>query len=154
MCKRITLIANRRGVSRIMATEVLHTISPSTNQTILTRESLSSKDVALLPAIAAQSFNGIRILPLEQRQAIIRKALQLIIDKKDVLARELTEQIGRPIAYTAKEIDTAVSRGDYLLNISGEALKDTDGEPEPGFKRFIKKAPIGPVLILFAWNVG
>lgn len=60
--------------------------------------------------------------------------------------------MGRPIAYTAKEITTAVARGEYLLKISSDALKDTEGEPQQGFKRYIRKAPIGPVLILFAWN--
>ena len=62
--------------------------------------------------------------------------------------------MGRPIAYTAKEVTTAVARGEYLLKISGECLKDTVGESEKGFKRYIRKVPVGPVLILFAWNVG
>lgn len=137
-----------------MATEVITTVSPSTNQPILTRNTLSSSDVALLPAIAAQAFCEYRLTSLRERQAIVRKALQLINDRQNVLARELTEQMGRPIADTGKEITTAVARGEYLLKISEDALKDTEGEPEQGFKRFIRKAPIGPVLILFAWNVG
>lgn len=62
--------------------------------------------------------------------------------------------MGRPIAYTGKEVSTAVKRAEYLLKISDEALKDTDGEAEKGFKRFIRKVPVGPVLILFTWNVG
>ena len=141
-------------ITASMATELLTTISPSTNQSIITRESLSNSDVALLPAVAAQSFNGLRLMSLGQRQAIVKKALRLIRDNQDVLAWELTEQMGRPIAHSAKEITTAVARGEYLLKISEDALKDTEGEPEQGFKRYIRKAPIGPVLILFAWNVG
>lgn len=47
-----------------------------------------------------------------------------------------------------------MARGEYLLKISGDVLKDTEGEPEAGFKRYIRKVPLGPVLILFAWNVG
>ena len=88
------------------------------------------------------------------RQVIVNKALKLLRDKQDVLAVELTEQMGRPVAYAVKEIQTAITRAEYLLTISEEVLKDTDGEPEQGFKRFIRKAPIGPILILFAWNVG
>lgn len=84
----------------------------------------------------------------------MKKALKLLNDKQDELAKEITEQMGRPIAYTAKEVTTAVKRGEYLLKISEDALKDTDGEAEKGFKRFIRKVPVGPVLILFAWNVG
>lgn len=70
-----------------------------------------------------------------------------------MLGKEITEQMGRPIAYTAKEVTTAVMRGEYLLKISEDTLKDTPGEAEKGFKRYIKKVPLGPVLILFPWNV-
>ncbi|MCJ1454794.1 hypothetical protein MMC28_005147 [Mycoblastus sanguinarius] len=135
-----------------MPLEVITTISPSTNQPVLTRNGLSDSDVALLPAISTQAFNAFRLTSLQERQAIVKKALNLINEKQNVLAKELTEQMGRPIAYTAKEITTAVTRGEYLLKISGDALKDTEGEPEKGFKRYIRKTPIGPVLILFAWN--
>lgn len=143
---------NRDGF--VMGPEIITTISPSTNKPVLTRNGLSDSDVALLPATSTQAFNSFRLIPLEERRSIVSRALKLISEKQDVLARELTEQMGRPIAYAAIEIKTAVKRGEYLLKISGDALKDTAGEPEQGFKRYIRKAPIGPVLILFAWNVG
>lgn len=133
--------------------ELLTTVSPITNRPILTRDGLNSSDVALLPALATQAYNAYRLTSLEQRQRIIKRALQIISDKQDVLAKELTEQMGRPIAYASKEIATAVARGQYLLKISSHALKDTAGEPENGFKRYIRKMPVGPVLILFTWNV-
>lgn len=136
-----------------MSVEVLTTVSPSTNRPVLTRNGLSEQELALLPRRASEAFNKYRSIPLQERQAIVKKALQLLLNKQDVLARELTEQMGRPIAYTAKEIATAVLRGEYLLKISEDALKDTAGEPEKGFKRYIRKVPVGPVLILFAWNV-
>ncbi|MCJ1283312.1 hypothetical protein MMC26_002640 [Xylographa opegraphella] len=132
--------------------EVLVTISPCTNKPIVYRNALSAPDIALLPRRAESAFESIRETTLKQRQAIVGKALDALLSKQDQLARELTEQIGRPIAYTAKEITTAVARGRYLLKISEDALKDTDGEIEAGFKRYIRKLPVGPVLILFAWN--
>jgi len=134
--------------------DLITTISPTTNLPILTRPSLPHSDLSLLPAISTQAFNSYRLSTLSQRQAIVKRALTLILEKQDVLAHELTEQMGRPIAYAKIEITTAVKRGEYLLRISGEALKDTDGEAEKGFKRYIRKEPIGPVLVLFAWNVG
>ena len=137
-----------------MSAEVLTTISPAFNRPIITRNGLTDSEVALLPATATQAFNTYRLTPLKRRQEIVRKALTAIGAKQDVLARELTEQMGRPISYAAKEISTAVARGEYLLKISGDVLKDTEGEPERNFKRYIRKLPLGPVLILFAWNVG
>lgn len=136
-----------------MSVETITTISPITNKPVLTRNGISAADLAALPTVATEAFLNFRKTSLAERQAIVKKALKLLEDKQDVLAKELTEQMGRPIAYTAKEVTTAVKRGEYLLKISEEALKDTDGEAEKGFKRFIRKVPVGPVLVLFAWNV-
>ena len=134
-------------------TEKLVTISPATNQPIITRNGLSDADIALLPSAAKKAFENYRTVPLKKRQEIVGKALDLIGKKQDELAKELTEQMGRPIAYTAKEVATAIARGRYLLKVSGDALADTQGESEKGFKRYIRKEPLGPVLVLFAWNV-
>lgn len=134
-------------------TEQLTTISPSTNKPILTRPALSTAEIALLPDIAQKAFEEYRSTTFEQRQTIVGKALDILASKEDELAKELTEQMGRPIAYTGKEISTAVARGKYLLKISTSALKDTEGESENGYKRWIKKVPVGPVLVIFAWNV-
>ena len=137
-----------------MSVETLTTISPITNKPILTRNGLTDADLQALPANATNAFDSYRRTSLADRQHIVKKALKLLKDKQDDLAKEITEQMGRPIAYTAKEVTTAVVRGEYLLKISDEALSDTDGEAEKGFKRYIKKVPVGPVLILFPWNVG
>ena len=132
--------------------EEITTISPSTNKAILTRHGLLPHELDKLLAEATSAFNQYRTVPLRERQAIASKAIDLLEKKQNLLAREITEQMGRPIAYTAKEVTTAVARARYLIRISSEALADTDGEPEPGFKRFIRKEPIGPVLVVFAWN--
>jgi acyl-CoA reductase-like NAD-dependent aldehyde dehydrogenase len=136
-----------------MSLEKITTISPITNKPVLTRNGLSDADLRSLPETAAAAFESYRRTSLAERQKIVKQALTLLNERQDVLGKELTEQMGRPIAYTPKEVTTAVMRGEYLLKISDEALKDTEGEPEKGFKRYIKKVPLGPVLIIFPWNV-
>lgn len=136
-----------------MSVEVITTISPNTNEPVITRNGLSAEEVEQLPKTADEAFKTWSKTTLADRQAIVKKALKYLSDNVDELALEITTQMGRPIAYTGKEVSTAVLRGEYLLKISDEALKDTDGEPEKGFKRFIRKVPVGPVLILFPWNV-
>lgn len=136
-----------------MSAEVLTTISPNTNEPIISRNGVTAQEAELLPKTSNQAFQSWRKTSLADRQAIVKKALQWLTDKTDELALELTTQMGRPIAYTAKEVTTAIKRCEYLLKISDDVLKDTDGEAEQGFKRFIRKLPVGPVLVLFAWNV-
>jgi len=136
-----------------MSVETITTISPVTNKPILTRNGLSDADLLSIPETAARAFDSWRRTSFSDRQAVVKKALKLLDERQDALGKELTEQMGRPIAYTPKEVTTAVARGEYMLKISEEALKETEGEAEKGFKRYIKKVPIGPVLILFPWNV-
>jgi acyl-CoA reductase-like NAD-dependent aldehyde dehydrogenase len=136
-----------------MSVEVLTTISPSTNEGILTRNGVSAADLESIPKVATEAFQTFRKTTLQERQEIVKKFLKILSQHEGELAEELTVQMGRPIAFTGKEVVTAVKRAEYLLKISGEVLKDIDGEPEKGFKRFIRRVPVGPVLILFAWNV-
>lgn len=136
-----------------MSVEVITTISPNTNEPIVTRNGLSAAEVEQLPKTSAAAFKTWSKTTLADRQAIVKKALKYLSDNIDELAQEITTQMGRPIAYTGKEVSTAIMRCEYLLKISDETLKDTDGEAEKGFKRYIRKVPVGPVLILFPWNV-
>lgn len=136
-----------------MAVETITTISPSTNKPVVERNGPTDAQLAQLPKTAQTAFLKYSKTSLQDRQKIVKKALQLINDKQDELAQEITDQMGRPIAFSAKEVQTAVKRGEYLLKISEDALSDTPGEPEQGFKRFVRKVPLGPVLILFPWNV-
>lgn len=139
-----------------MAVEEITTISPSTNQPILTRHGLSQSDLDTLVVDAQTAFQSYRKShpTLASRQQIVAKALAAINEEQDVLAMELTEQMGRPIAYTAKEITTAVMRGTYLNKVASEVLdQDVPGVEEGGFKRYIRREPVGVVLVIFAWNV-
>ncbi|KAF2188272.1 aldehyde dehydrogenase [Zopfia rhizophila CBS 207.26] len=135
-----------------MSVETITTISPISNKPILTRNGLTDVDLQSIPATATSAFDSYRRTSLADRQAVVKRALKLFKERQDELAKEITEQMGRPIAYTAKEITTAVARGEYLLKISQDVLSDAEGEAEKGFKRYIKKVPVGPLLILFPWN--
>lgn len=134
--------------------ETLTTISPITNEPIVTRTGATREELAALPRTAQEAFKTFhKSTTLGQRQQIVSKALSLLAAKKDVLSREITEQMGRPIAYTGVEVSTAIKRGEFLNRVAGEVLSTTQGDAEPGFQRYIKKEPVGVVLIIFPWNV-
>lgn len=139
-----------------MAVEAITTISPSTNKPILTRHGLSQDDLDAMVANAQSAFTSYKKSHpiLANRQEIVARALDFINAEQDVLSQELTEQMGRPISYTAKEVTTAVMRGKYLNEIAGIVLdQDVPGVEEKGFKRYIRREPVGVVLVIFAWNV-
>ncbi|GFF78156.1 NAD/NADP-dependent betaine aldehyde dehydrogenase [Aspergillus lentulus] len=139
-----------------MSAETITTISPSTNRPILTRTGISTDEIKRIPDLAQEAFRSFsRSTTLEQRQQIVDRALAVLEKRKEELALQLTEQMGRPISYTGVEISTAVKRSQYLNRIAPSVLGEegvVPGEEEKGFKRFIKRKPVGVVLIIFAWN--
>ncbi|KAI1624661.1 aldehyde dehydrogenase [Exophiala viscosa] len=138
-----------------MVAEIITTISPTTNKPILTRHGLPPDEILRLGATAQKAFKSFNKShpTLESRQKIITKALDILLERQDELALELTEQMGRPIAYTAKEITTAVKRAEYMNRIAPKVLgKDIPGEPEQGFKRYLRREPVGVILVISAWN--
>ena len=86
-----------------MSVEVITTISPTTNEPILTRNGISASELEEIPRIAAEKFKSWSKTSLTDRKIIVNKALKLLEEKKDELAEEVTVQMGRPIAYTAGE---------------------------------------------------
>ncbi|RAK81312.1 Aldedh-domain-containing protein [Aspergillus fijiensis CBS 313.89] len=133
-------------------TNQIRTLSPSTNKVIFEHPGTSLEEAQKIVQASQDALRTYKKTTLAQRKEIVVKALDLIVADRDTLAAELTTQMGRPIAYTGKEIDTFRKRADYLLNIAEESLKNLPGTPENGFRRFIKKEPVGPVLISTAWN--
>ncbi|KAL4814925.1 Aldehyde/histidinol dehydrogenase [Aspergillus spinulosporus] len=130
----------------------VRTISPSTGKVLFEHPGATVEQVRQIAQASEDAFRTYKELPLDQRKAIVVKALEIIDANKETLAHELSTQMGRPISYTAGEIDTMRKRANYLLDQAEEALKTIPGQEENGFKRFVKKAPVGPVFLATAWN--
>ncbi|KAL4902725.1 hypothetical protein BDW74DRAFT_157445 [Aspergillus multicolor] len=130
----------------------VRTLSPSTGKALFEHPGATVEQVTQIAKASEDAFRSYRELSLDQRKAIVVKALEVIDANKETLAQELSSQMGRPISYTAGEIDTMRMRANYLLGQAEDALKTIPGQEENGFKRFVKKGPVGPVLLATAWN--
>lgn len=63
-------------------------------------------------------------------------------------------QMGRPISQIPGEIKGFLDRAQYMLSIANQALADvplTDTD-KPGFRRFIRRTPLGVVLVIAPWK--
>ncbi|KAB8260329.1 Aldehyde/histidinol dehydrogenase [Aspergillus pseudonomiae] len=130
----------------------IRTLSPATNKVIFEHPGTSLDEARAIAQASDNAFQSYKQLSLAERKAIIIKALNIVDANKETLANELTAQMGRPIAYCTKEIDTMRKRADYLLSIADDSLKNLPGQAESGFRRFLKKEPLGVTLISTAWN--
>ena len=92
-------------------------------------------------------------VPLNERAAICRRMTDLMVERADAIGSELTWQIGRPVTQSPFEIRRGFQeRASYMIDVAGEALADVAIEPKDGFRRFIRREPVGVVLVMAPWN--
>ena len=107
-------------------------------------------DYALAQAREAQ--RSWRLLPIETRATYCLKAVEAMLAMSDEIVPELAWQMGRPVRYGAGELRGFAERARYMIGIAGEALADVVPAPIDGFRRYIRREPLGTVLVIAPWN--
>ena len=107
-------------------------------------------DHALAQAREAQ--RSWRLLPIETRATYCLKAVEAMLAMSDEIVPELAWQMGRPVRYGAGELRGFAERARYMIGIAGEALADVVPAPIDGFRRYIRREPLGTVLVIAPWN--
>lgn len=134
-------------------TNQIRTINPATHEVIFDQPGTSLEEAGKLATASKQAFQSWRAVSLHDRITIVKRALEITDSRIDELAKELTTQMGRPVRYCAGEIKTAALRAEHMIKIAKESLADLPGEPQDGFRRMVKRVPLGTILIASAWNV-
>ncbi|CAG8634261.1 14520_t:CDS:10 [Funneliformis mosseae] len=130
------------------------TISPVDNSPYVTRTLATTEEVNTAIERSYAAFQSWKKVPVKERVQILSKFVDAFVAKKENIAMELTLQMGRPIKYAPSEINGTEERARYMISIAEESLKDVEisDSDKPGFKRFIRKESLGPILIIAAWN--
>ena len=105
---------------------------------------------ALADASAAQAQWKRR--PLRERAAYCSAAVDAMLAMKDEIVPELAWQMGRPVRFGAGELRGFEERARYMIAIAPEALAAVEPTPVAGFRRLIKREPLGTVLVIAPWN--
>jgi acyl-CoA reductase-like NAD-dependent aldehyde dehydrogenase len=132
--------------------DTLKTISPVDGRVYVERplETAAGIDRALERAQAAQIAGG--SLPLPARCEILGKAVDAFVAKTNDIAAEITWQMGRPIAHAPGEVRGFEERARYMLALAPEALAAIQPGDKAGFRRSIKRVPLGVVAVVAPWN--
>jgi acyl-CoA reductase-like NAD-dependent aldehyde dehydrogenase len=129
------------------------TISPVDGRIYVERTLAGPAALEQTLAQAAQAQKAWARTPLHERLAIVERMVEVMLGAVEAVAEELTWQMGRPIRYSPKEIQGGFAeRARYMARIAPAALQDLPAEDLPGFTRFIRREPLGVVLVLAPWN--
>ena len=91
-------------------------------------------------------------IPLDQRIAAVQKALEYFNQNKMLIAKDISEQMGRPISQSPGEIGGLLERANYLCSIAADTLATKPLPEKLGFERGIARTPLGVIFVISAWN--
>jgi acyl-CoA reductase-like NAD-dependent aldehyde dehydrogenase len=134
-------------------TPLQRTVSPVDGSVYAERELASDARIESALSRAVDSQRSWKQTPVAERVAICRRMAAWCVERAERLGEELTWQMGRPVSQSPGEIRRGFAeRVEYLCGIADESLKDVAVEGKPGFQRFIRREPLGVVLVVAPWN--
>jgi acyl-CoA reductase-like NAD-dependent aldehyde dehydrogenase len=132
--------------------QTIRTVTPVDGSTYVERPLASEREVdaAIAAAVAAQ--REWRAHAIEERAAALSAFVDAFVAERDDVATELTWQMGRPIRYTPGEVRGFEERARTMIALAPQALADMDAGPKEGFRRLIRREPLGVALVIAPWN--
>jgi acyl-CoA reductase-like NAD-dependent aldehyde dehydrogenase len=90
--------------------------------------------------------------PIAERCRHALAFLDALVAMNDEIVPELAWQMGRPVRYGGEK-GGVIERTKYMVDIAETALAPVPAsDPKPGFRRYVKREPLGVVMVIAPWN--
>jgi acyl-CoA reductase-like NAD-dependent aldehyde dehydrogenase len=131
-------------------------------ETIKLKSPIDGSIFAERPVATDQAVNGAveraRAAQVEWAQTSIAERgryllafLEALLAMNDEIVPELARQMGRPTRYGGEK-GGVEERTRYMVALAEKALAPYLPEDRPGFRRYLKKEPLGVVFVIAPWN--
>ena len=130
----------------------LRVISPVNGEVYVERALAGDNEIGAALDRAARAQAHWRATPVAERAAMLSRAVDAFVARRDEIAQEITWQMGRPIRYTPSEVNGFEERARYMIGVAERALADVEVGDKSGFRRFIRRVPLGVAFVIAPWN--
>ncbi len=130
----------------------LKTISPVDGRVCAERALATAAEIDAILERARAAQRPWRATPLAERAVLLERFCGEFERRGAGIAEGLAWQMGRPIRFAPSEVRGTLERARYMIGAAAGALADFDAGPKPGFRRFIRREPLGVVFTVAAWN--
>jgi len=125
---------------------------PATGETIKTIASATVADGKAAMDAAADAFPSWAATPVRERAELLRRAFDLLQERKEEFALLMSIEMGKPIAEARGEV---VYGGEFLRWFSEEAAHVQGrygANPENTGRMIVTQHPVGPCFLITPWN--
>jgi acyl-CoA reductase-like NAD-dependent aldehyde dehydrogenase len=113
-------------------------------------------DAELAISSAVKAFGTTRRLPAFERQRVLRRVAQSLVQRKDEFSRTLAQEAGKPLKAARTEVDRAA----FTFNVAAEESTRIYGEYLPldwqeytaGRWGIVRRFPLGPIAGITPFN--
>jgi acyl-CoA reductase-like NAD-dependent aldehyde dehydrogenase len=126
--------------------------NPATGALIGTYTKSTPQDVDAAVAAAKQAFQSWRLYPAPKRGELLFKVARVLEDRKEELAREMTEEMGKVIDEARGDVQEGIDMTYYMAG-EGRRLfgQTTPSELRNKFQMSVRK-PLGVCGLITPWN--
>lgn len=126
--------------------------NPATGELIGTFTSSTAADVDAAVEAASKAFKSWRLYPAPKRGEILYRAARILEERKEELAREMTQEMGKVFTEAAGDVQEAIDMTYYM---AGEGRRmfgqTTPSELRNKFNMSVRK-PLGVAGLITPWN--
>ncbi len=124
-------------------------INPATEEIFATVSKAGEKELELAVSAAQKAFNLFKQTTIKERQEILEKISDKIIENKELIANALTLEQGKTLELANMEVEFAVafSRHFATMTLESEVIIDTDEQ-----RVETHHVPLGVVAGIMPWN--
>jgi len=127
-------------------------IDPGTEEMLGEAPSAGPEDAEAAIAAAADGMRVWRAKNAWERGAILRRAADLMTERKDAMARAIALEVGRPLAACGGEVQLAIDQFHWYAEETKRLYGQIVESRLPGGRIGVTYEPVGIVAAFSAWN--
>src|SRR3712207_6504762 len=135
-----------------MADTAIVCISPVDGRELVRRPIMSEAAIDAAITAAREAQKAWRNTSIAERAAKVSAFLDALLAMNQEVVPEIAQQMGRPVRYGG-EFRGVEERARYMIGLAEKSLQPIPADDEKaGFRRMIKREPVGLVLVIAPWN--
>ena len=130
----------------------IRSVSPIDGSVYVERACASADEIAAATRAARAAQPHWAALPLDERARLASAFVDAMLAHANDIDVELAHQMGRPVRFAGGELGGFEERARHMIAIAADALADVVPGEKAGFRRFVRRVPLGTVLTVAPWN--
>jgi len=130
---------------------MLQSINPFTEKLIKEYNEMSATEIDEIIQSADKAFTEWKEVDFKQRAELMKNTAQVLQNRKEDLAKQMTLEMGKPILQSVAEVEKCTWVCEYYSDNTERFLNDEIIDTEAS-KSFVSYQPLGVVLAVMPWN--